>query len=323
MKPKVIAILCADIHLSHKPPIWRSNEPDWYAAMQRPLNEIEDLSAEHNCPVLCAGDIFDKWNSPAELINWAMLHLPPRMYVIPGQHDLPEHNIDNIYRSAYETLVRANKIKNIEYEQGEFECGFGMFEQVVDPDMFLWGFPFGTLFFANEYKSKNLKIAIVHDYVWIGKHKYPNAPEEKEIPKVIKKNNKHIINGKYYGYDVIVYGDNHDGFLTYIGDTTIFNCGTLMRRKSDEVDYEPMVGLLYSDGTVEPHYLDISKDIHLTADEVKEAEALEEIDMEVFADELRKLGSSALDFVDTMKRFWGENKTRQKVQDITLKAMEK
>jgi len=270
---------------------------------------------------LCAGDIFDKWNSPAELINWAMLHLPPRMYVIPGQHDLPEHNIDNIYRSAYETLVRANKIKNIEYEQGEFECGFGMFEQVVDPDMFLWGFPFGTLFFANEYKSKNLKIAIVHDYVWIGKHKYPNAPEEKRLQQIAKADK--FIKHKFYGYDVIVYGDNHKGFWTKVDDTVVFNCGTLMRRKSDELDYKPMVGLLYSDGSVKPHHLDISKDVHLTVDEVKETEALEEIDMEVFAEELRKLGSSALDFAEAMKEFWYKYKTKQKIQEIICKAMEK
>ena len=105
--------------------------------------------------------------------------------------------------------------------------------------------------------------------------------------------------------------------------TTIFNCGTLMRRKSDEVDYKPQVGLLYSDGTVKPHYLDISKDIHLTADEAKEAEALDEIDMEVFAAELRKLGSSALDFADAMKHFWSKEKTKQKVKDLITKAMEK
>jgi len=314
MEPKVIAILCADIHLSHKPPIWRSNEPDWYVAMSRPLYEIGELQEKYECPVLCAGDIFDKWNSPAELINWAMIHLPKEMYSIPGQHDLPEHDYKQLYRSAYMSLVRGRCVRD-------------MFELMCPPlrTFNMNAVPFGWKLKSVPKELKKIKwvknIAIVHDYVWYGKAKYPNAPKEKEIPKGIKKPNKHMVNGKYYGYDVIVFGDNHKSFLTHIGKTIIFNCGTLMRRKSDEVDYKPQVGLLYSDGSVKPHYLDISKDKHLTADEAKDAEALEEVDMVMFAEELRKLGSSALDFSESMKQFWTKNKTPQKVKDIILKAM--
>jgi hypothetical protein len=55
---KVIAILCADLHLSHKPPIARSNEPCWYTAMKRQLNELSNLSQKWEAPVLCAGDVF-------------------------------------------------------------------------------------------------------------------------------------------------------------------------------------------------------------------------------------------------------------------------
>ena len=62
-KEKVIAILTADIHLSHKPPVWRSNEPDWYAAMRRPLYELQDLQQKYECPILAAGDMCNKWNS--------------------------------------------------------------------------------------------------------------------------------------------------------------------------------------------------------------------------------------------------------------------
>ena len=317
MKNKVIAILCADIHLSHKPPIWRSNEPDWYVAMLRPLDEIKELRFKYDCPVLCAGDVFDKWNSPAELINFAILRMPKEVCSIPGQHDMPEHRSDALDRSAYYSLVLSKTIRDMEGIQTQPLVDFNTYtfmygEKIEPPD---W----------NMTKATGLKnIAIVHDYVWYGKAKYPNAPEEKEIPKGSKKPNKHMINGKYYGYDVIVYGDNHKSFLTHVGKTTIFNCGTLMRRKSDEEDYKPQVGLLFSDGSVERYYLDVSKDVHLTADDtVKEAEALDEIDMEIFAEELRKLGSSALDFADAMKHFWTKEKTKQKVKDLITKAMEK
>jgi len=73
---KVIAIICSDLHLSLKPPVFRSDEPDWFAAMQRPLDEIRRLQKHYGCDVLCCGDVFNDWNSSAELINWAVERLP-------------------------------------------------------------------------------------------------------------------------------------------------------------------------------------------------------------------------------------------------------
>ena len=32
----------------------------------------------HPVPVICAGDIFDRWNAPAELINFALAYLRGR-----------------------------------------------------------------------------------------------------------------------------------------------------------------------------------------------------------------------------------------------------
>jgi DNA repair exonuclease SbcCD nuclease subunit len=313
-KPKVVAILTADWHFSHKPPVWRSNEPDWYNAMARPLDEISAMQIEHKCPVLVAGDIFDKWNSPAELINFAIKNMPEEVYAIPGQHDLPNHNIQELHRSAFASLTLT---KTINFPSVE------MLRPIHS--LIVQCFPHGISIRPCDDKTKALKVAVVHDYVWMGKAKYPKAPEEKEISRLRKssKNKRHLINGKYYGYDVVVYGDNHKGFQTVVGKTEIFNCGTLMRRASDEEDYRPKVGILYSNGQIDKHYLDISKDKHLTTDEMKDAKEYEEIDMELFATELRKLGASALEFKEAMKQFWRKDKTRKAVINIIMKAMEK
>ena len=44
----VVAILCSDIHLSHRPPACRTGERDWYEAMARTLDKLAamDLSDE-------------------------------------------------------------------------------------------------------------------------------------------------------------------------------------------------------------------------------------------------------------------------------------
>ena len=196
MKPKVIAILCADIHLSHKPPIWRSNEPDWYVAMARPLNEIQELQAKYKCPILCAGDIFDKWNSPAELINWAMIHLPKEMFSIPGQHDFCYHNIEDLHRSAYWTLVEAKKITNIELNKPL---------ELADYKIKLYGFPWGMkLQKCYDRKIGWKHIALIHKYLWTKDYKYKKALETDNVKKYAK-----ILKT----YDVVVVGDNHKSFV--------------------------------------------------------------------------------------------------------------
>ena len=298
---KIIAILCADLHLSPKPPIWRSAEPDWYEAMKRPLGELRGLHLKYDeCPILCAGDIFDKWNSPPELINFALEYLPDQMYCIPGQHDLPDHNYHEIVRSAYWTLVKAGKIKNIKTDwRYDAQTGFAF-----------RGFPFGSKLKPCTIEDSPLKIALIHEYRWIKGSSYPGAPVVDKLSEAISK----------HGYDVIVYGDNHKGFIYTAGDTIVFNCGSLMRRHSDEIDYRPQVGLLLESGKVVPHFLDISADKYIEG--VDDSAPVEEMDMSEFIEELKKLGETGLEFVQRVERFFKKNKTKKVVQKIIRKGME-
>lgn len=293
---EVIDILLADIHLSLKPPIWRSAEPDWFEAMRRPLDEVKALQDEFDCPILCAGDIFDKWNSSPELINFAIRNLP-EMYSIPGQHDLPLHNYEDINRSAYLTLVYADKIQNVLPD-----CN------VEVNNILVRGFPYGYEVTQCPKKRKGMiHLALIHDYLWMHDKSYPNAPKENQLRT-----------GHWKGYDVQVYGDNHKGFLKRTKPVRFFNCGTLMRRKSDEINYKPQVGLLLEDGSVEPHYLDTSQDKYI---DIPEATEEGEFDMKAFIKELEELGDTALDFVDAMKQYIRTKKISPEAKTIILEAM--
>lgn len=306
---KVIAIFCADLHLSLTAPIWRSNEPDWFAAMQRPLNYIKEIQFLNNdCPVLCAGDIFHRWNAPPELINFAIEYLPLNMYCIPGQHDLPLHNYDDIKKSAYWTLIKAGIINYLHPNK----C------VVLDNNIVLWGFPFGFPIKATSKRidkvinNPSIKhIAIAHEYVWIKGHSYPSAPPSRKVSKI--KTTK-------LGYDIIIYGDNHIGFSSCFTDgTQIFNCGSLMRRHSDQLNYKPQIGLLLSNGNVKGHYLDISQDKHLDIERKTLGE--DTLNMKAFIEELEKLGNTDLDFTDAMERYLKKNKIKMPICNIIRKAM--
>ncbi len=99
----------------------------------------------------------------------------------------------------------------------------------------------------------------------------------------------------------------------------IFNCGSLMRRKSDEINYKPQIGLLFDSGRIQPYHLNTSKDKHLDTQSTAAIETT--LDMKTFIQELEKLDDTDLDFRDAMKEYLRKNKIKEPICNIILKAM--
>lgn len=299
--PQPIAILVSDIHLSHKPPIFRSNEPDWYEAMARQLMELCALQLDYNVPIVCAGDIFDKWNSPAELINFAMENLP-EMYAIPGQHDLPSHRLDLIEKSAYWSLELSQSIKDL-----------GTRPSVRNNQLALFPFPWGNKIEKPDSfycKMDCLKLAVVHSYIWQDSSSgYIGAPHEKLVS-----------NYDLDGFDFVVFGDNHKGFTARRnGQCSVMNCGTFFVRKSDEADYKPMAGILYEDARITPYYFDTSKDVYLEMDLAQKVERVENA-FSGFIDQLQSLGLDSLDFEQAVKNRLDFENVSTRIREAVMEA---
>jgi DNA repair exonuclease SbcCD nuclease subunit len=312
MSKKVIAILLADIHLTLNAPIWRSAEEDWFEAMKRPLDEIKSLQEKYDCPILFAGDLFTRWNSTPELINFALKYLPEQMWGIPGQHDLPLHNYDDIDKSAFQTVMFASRLHYMHPNT----------PIIVEKDlkkhkMLVFSFPYG--FKIKPIKARtddHIYIALAHEYVWIKGHNYTGAPEENRLGR----NAAEYRDGRWKGYDLVVYGDNHKGFMVKPpSSTTFFNCGSMMRTNSDQIEYKPAVGLLHSNGRVARYYLDTSEDKFL--DISKKALGEDTLDMRALLKELEKLDSADLDFTELVQEYLKRNKINIKICDIIRKAM--
>ena len=323
---KVIAVLTSDLHLSHKSPIARSAEKSWYDAMKRSLDELRSVSEKYDVPIICTGDIFDRWNSPPELINFAIDNLP-KMYAIPGQHDLPNHRLDEIEKSAYWTLVKSGIIINLTGKNSEYKfIGSTDFVKKAKSPLCVYAFPWGIDIEPLPIGMGGaIHLAVIHSYIWTTGHSYPGADKNQRV-------------GKYYkqleGYDVAVFGDNHQGFiidaeygtkvaLNKTGQLTphVMNCGTLRRRKIDEIDYKPQIGLLHSDGSITPHFMDTSKDKFIDVDEARVKEK-QELDISKFLQELKDLGSDSLDFRDAANRYMDSQKTDDDVRSMVLDAIE-
>lgn len=282
-----IAICVSDLHLSHKPPVARSTEPDWYLAMERQLGQLRDLASRYGVPVLCAGDVFDHWDAPAELIHFAHKHLP-KMFAVPGQHDLPHHNYALKYKSAYQILEDLGTIENIEPGGRRVFDGFTV-----------TGYPWGSPIAQPAEGEQPIHIALVHAYCWAKGFSYPDAPQVARLSNY----RKQLLQ---FGYTHGVFGDNHRGFtsLSSKGDPTIVNCGTFFRRRSDEVGYRSFATLLRSDGSLAQIEYDTDGDkFHIPGRSDFVTDLAQTIDMRDFMDELGKLGGTALDFFDALKQF--------------------
>jgi hypothetical protein len=309
-EPFPISIVCSDLHLSHKAPSCRA-EKDWYEVQARYLKQLDKLAQpvfragnllEAALPVIIAGDIFDDgWRPgrhPPELTSFALNHLPKNCWTIPGQHDLPHHNLGDIYKSAYWTLVRAGKIRDL-------------FSMLISPEVNgtrLYGFPWGIEPKPLKFPSDLLvEVAVVHKYIWKKGTGYPGAPEEARL-----KNLKPCFNG----YDAVVVGDNHIHWQ--LGN--VFNCGCFIRRKRDEIPLEPSVGILYSNGSIIRHKLDTSEDRFVDGDG-NDSKVREGTDFSSLIEELKGLADKATDFADALNRELDRVKAPEGVRKLVLKAL--
>ena len=299
-EPVPVAILCSDLHLSSLKPSCRA-EDDWFAVQREYLRQLKVAAEWHtDLDIICAGDIFDRWNPTPETINFALRELPQRrMYCVPGQHDLPNHRLDQVHRSGYGTLVEAGQINDIS----------GKSVKLRRHNLTLHGFAWGQEI-KPRTRTDGIHLAVIHKYCWVDGKSYPGAPAE-NTPKGFTKLLK--------GYDAAVFGDNHKGFMAKAYKCNVINTGGFIRRKSDEINYHPMIGILYSDGTIATCPLDVSRDRFTPI-----AERQEEVpvDMRSFIAELESLGEHGVNFKEAVETHLRGDDIEKPVKEIILQALE-
>lgn len=274
--------------------------------MSRTIRQLRQLQRKHKRSViLCAGDLFDRWNAPPEVINWALENLP-RMYAIPGNHDLPEHREDLEHRSAYGTLARSNGLIT--------DLSTAKTPMALANGLVLYAAPFdGEIPEREHYPSDGLGITLhvllIHRYLWVPGRGYHQAPKEARLGKVAKTLSE---------FDVVVVGDNHVAFdRTLKSGTRVINCGTLMRRRSDEASYEPRVGLIHESGNTTTHQLSIKNEILTALEDVPEDEGFTG-----FVDKLAELEASGLSFREALVIALKDKKVSKLVREIGQEVLD-
>ncbi len=237
MQPSPVAVLCSDLHLRHTVPSGRA-ESNWYDVMFPYLKNLREVSYRYGIPIICAGDVFDRWNPPAELVSWAIDHLP-EMYAIPGQHDLNGHDYERRMDGAYGALVKAGIIHDLIPEAWT----------VIRGGLAVWANPWGRYLFPDHgpLTHSEVSLQVIHKYVYTDSSpsKYYGAPEDAEYRACLSANNKLV--------DYILIGDNHIRWNTLEAG----NPGSLIPMKQDQMNHMPAYGLLSSSGLAEWYEYDV------------------------------------------------------------------
>lgn len=304
---KASAILTADLHLTDTAPVSRTD--DYMAAQQEKLEFLSLLSIQNNnCPILCAGDIFNYWKATPWLCAWAYQVLPD-MITIPGNHDLPMHSPDQYGKSALNLLQQVGKLKVLTAESPRIVCN----------ELNIIGVPFGQLAkmpsITTKGVSKERRILLLHKLIWPGSR-----------PKWAKQGSSftadEILTDFGNQFDLIVTGDNHRSFVVEQNDCLLVNPGSMMRITADQVEFKPCCYLYYAeDNKVEPVFFPIQDNVHDISHLVSKQER--DTRLTAYIERMGQEWEQGVSFRSRLQMFFDENKTPSKIQDIIWEHLEK
>ncbi len=258
---KPSALLAADYHLRDSQPLCRGD--DFISAMISTSKFISDICEEHKIPLLIAGDIFDHWKPSPRLLSLAIEYMP-KFIAIPGQHDLPEHNLLLHHKSGLAVLEAAGVAIVLNNPRGEIYLPEK--EWADQSNWMVVGFPYGSkpALLGNikrRYPSRR-KVCMIHQLISHIVHPFPGA----DAPTA------RGILGDLKGYDFILSGDNHQQFTLSHRSQLLVNPGSIFRTKADQIDHTPAVYLWSAeDNSFEKILLPVENDI-ITRDHLDQQE---------------------------------------------------
>jgi len=284
---KADGILCGDLHLRVDPPVCRTD--DFEPTQWGKLDFISALQRKHECPVLCSGDLFNHWKPSPYLLSKTMEHLPDQFYTIYGNHDLPQHNINEQEKCGIFALWKAGKL------------------EILDGTH--WGdVPNGRSFYFVNADRLGL---VWHTMTYQVKKPWPGIKDPK-AGGILR---------KYPDYDLILTGHNHQAFVEEHAGRILVNPGSMMRQDADQIDFKPRVYLYYAqENRVEAVFLTISESAVTRGHIEKIQERDNRID--AFIEKVNSDWAAEMSFEKNLEAFFQANKIRKSVERITYKAIE-
>jgi len=300
-------IITADWHLRSQRPRCRLDD-NWLETQWNALGQIIDYANEYEADVIVIGDIFHSTNETTNevigLVQEVALHLErfgKSLYILAGNHDLPQHNLDNINRSAFQILLNSKNINHLDQLDiwRSDECN------------------------KMKISASNFGAADILNTEIVFKH-ILCFPENERIPpndKIVKPSElfAQFENAKY-----IFTGDYHRQFVYTKGKKKkLINPGCLLRQAADMMDYEPSVTLIsFEDGELEYQILQIPDDERMVTDEYLEKEEMRNSRIEAFIERIKENEQVTFDFIENVHNLIKSNNINPEIKNTILELME-
>lgn len=240
MSSSPTAILTSDLHIRLDNPACRLDK--FHETVKRKLDWLADLAYSTDCPILDAGDFFNKFNPSVETLITALDFLgklPMGFYTVPGNHDLPRHNLQQLYqKSALYLLERAATMTVFVNPQDPLEMLLGPNDERFSVSGCPWG-----LEPVKIKKCKTPRILLAHRLVWKdGGPPWLGADQEGE------RASEFMARPELAGYDLVVTGHFHKSFQYKTDDGRLLvNPGGIFRQTASEADRNPQVYLWFAE----------------------------------------------------------------------------
>jgi len=293
------AILTADWHYMSSVPICRTDNS--LETQDRKVKFISDLAKTHGVPILLAGDIGEE----PEWANWLIERLSRLIkenliIAIPGQHDLPDHQLSRWQESAFGVLHTTDRIHGLFREN---HVGLGK--------VGIHGFPYSVTMDNKERRRPNTRnIAMTHQLIikdrplWEGQR----SPKALELLK------------RFSNFDLILSGDNHKPFVVKYKNRLLVNPGSIMRISADQIDHKPRVYLWYAkSNTVKAVFIPIEAGV-VTRDHIEHREDRDER-VDAYVTRMREDYEVSLSFVRNMEQHLNINPTVPEVKSKIWESM--
>ena len=298
------AIITADIHLRDDQPTCRTDV--YWEEQERKILWLSALQVKYGCPILDAGDIFQRWNPSLYLVQWALNHLPDGMITVPGNHDLPAHSLDFYSKCGLSVLEAAGKVQVLEKASSNNLVSLH-YENIKTPygvHVMLFGYPWGIEPVACN-SSPQRRVALCHYMTYMGRAPFPGCKDP----------GADLLLRKLSGYDLIITGHNHKTFVLERDGRILVNPGSFTRHKSDQADHKPCVFLWYAkDNRVEQVFVPIVEGVisreHLEVVEQKDQR------IEAFVSKLNENVDIGLSFEDNLENLIASSRVRKATQTM-------